>query len=138
LDALMAATTEDVRQLEGIGPAMAQSILDFFSRPRHREIIAKLRAAGVRVEEETQSSDPTPLAGKTFVITGTLPTMSRERAGELIEKSGGKVTGSVSAKTDYLLVGDSPGGTKYDKARKLNTPMISEDDLKRLIGMAEG
>jgi DNA ligase (NAD+) len=137
LDALMAATVDDLRQLEGVGPTMAQSIVDFFSRPRHREIIAKLRAAGVRLEEEAQNAVSGPLMGKTFVITGTLPTISRERAAELIEHAGGKVTGSVSAKTDYLLLGDSPGAAKYDKARKLNTPMISEDDLKRLIGLVE-
>jgi DNA ligase (NAD+) len=136
LDALMAATVEDLRQLGGIGPTIAESIVDFFSRRRHRDIIAKLRAAGVRMEEEMQSNGPAPLLGKTFVITGTLPSMSRERASELIEQHGGKVAGSVSAKTDYLLVGDNPGGTKYEKARKLNTPMISEDDLSRLIGQS--
>jgi len=82
------------------------------------------------VEEET----PSTLAGLTFVITGTLPSMSRDEAKALIERHGGKVTGSVSGKTDYLLVGEAPGGTKYNKSRELGVPMIGEVEL---LGMVE-
>lgn len=135
LDALMAATQEELQQLEGIGPTLAESIVDFFRRPRHRQIVEKLRRAGVHLQEEIETREQElPLAGKTFVITGTLPTMSRERAKALIEQYGGKVTGSVSSKTDYLLVGDAPGAAKYNKARQLQVLLISQDDLLKMIG----
>ena len=139
LDRLMAATQEELQQLEGIGPTIAASIADFFGRPRHREIIAKLKHAGVRTEEEVvqPTGAALPLTGKTFVITGTLPSLSRDQAKALIEQFGGKVTGSVSAKTDYLLMGASPG-SKQEKALKLGVPILSEDDLHHLIGEKPG
>ncbi|NLS79369.1 MAG: NAD-dependent DNA ligase LigA [Chloroflexi bacterium] len=139
LDRLMAATQEELQQLEGIGPTIAASIADFFGRPRHREIIAKLKHAGVRTEEEVvqPTGAALPLTGKTFVITGTLPSLSRDQAKALIEQFGGKVTGSVSAKTDYLLMGASPG-SKQEKALKLGVPILSEDDLHHLIGEEPG
>ncbi len=135
LDALMSTSLEELQQIEGIGPHTAASILDYFSRPRHRELIEKLRRYGVRLEDRPAAeAGPLPLAGMTFVITGTLPSMSREAATELIQRYGGKVTGSVSAKTTYLLVGDNPGATKYEAARKLGIPLLDEDGLRRLIG----
>ncbi len=134
LDALMNASAEELQEIEGIGPTIAESIVSFFQLPRNREVIEALRAAGVRLSEEPKpTTTAAPLADKTFVITGTLPSMSREAAKELIEAHGGRVVGSVSAKTDFLLVGDDPGGTKYNKARTLGVPMIGEDDLRRMI-----
>ena len=136
IDRLASATEEELQQLEGIGPETARSIVEYFRRPRHREILEKLRRAGVRMAEEAPAEKPAagPLAGKTFVITGTLPHMTREEATALIEAAGGKVASSVSSKTDYLVVGEAPGGTKYNKARELGIPMIDEAELLRMLG----
>ena len=142
VDELMAATQEELEAIEGLGPNTAGSIVEWFGRERHRLLIEKLRRAGVRMEEAREQKEevveeetPQPLAGLTFVITGTLPSMSRAEAKSLIERHGGRVTGSVSGKTDYLLVGEAPGGSKYNKARELGVPMIGEAEL---LGMIEG
>ncbi len=133
IDALMNATREELEAIEGIGPRIAASVVDFFSRPRNRQIIEKLRRAGVRMEEKVEVAEVRrPLEGLTFVITGTLPSMSREEAKALIERHGGKVTSSVSRKTDYLVVGEAPGATKYNKAKSLGVPMIDEAELLRM------
>mgnify|MGYP005839355087 CR=1 FL=1 len=135
IDALMQAGQEEMQNVEGIGPRIAASVVDYFRRPRHRELIEKLRRADLRLAEEKRVEEKVlPLTGKTFVITGTLPTMSREAATAFIEQHGGKVTGSVSAKTDYLVVGESPGGTKYRKAEQLGVPMIDEAQLREMVG----
>ncbi|MGB9593049.1 MAG: NAD-dependent DNA ligase LigA, partial [Anaerolineae bacterium] len=137
IDALMAATEEELQQVPGLGPYTARAVVEFFASPSNRAVIEKLRRAGVRLADVRAEAPagPQPLAGKTFVITGTLPTMSREEATEYIRAHGGKVTDSVSAKTDYLVVGASPGGTKYNRAVQLGIPMIDEAALRR---MAEG
>ena len=136
IDELMAATQEELETIEGLGPHTAGGIVEWFGRERHRALIEKLRRAGVRMEEklEVEEEIPQTLAGLTFVITGTLPSMSRDEAKALIERHGGKVTGSVSGKTDYLLAGEAPGGTKYNKARELGVTMIGEAEL---LGMIE-
>jgi len=132
--ALMAASPESLEEIEGIGPTLAQSIVGFFSRKRHRELIEKLDRRGVSLEERPVAErGPAPLEGLTFVITGTLPTMSREEALALIVRNGGKVTGSVSSRTDYLLVGHNPGASKYRKAQSLDVPRLSETDLLEMI-----
>jgi DNA ligase (NAD+) len=134
VDALMATSSVALQEIPGIGPQLAESIVDFFGRPRHRELIEKLRRNGVRLEGEAQTQrGPAPLAGMTFVITGTLPSMSREAAAALIATHGGKVTGSVSKNTTYLVAGDSPGGTKYGAAQKLGVPVLDEEGMMRLI-----
>ncbi|MFQ6014667.1 MAG: NAD-dependent DNA ligase LigA [Anaerolineae bacterium] len=134
IEALMSATQGELEEVEGLGPHTASSIIKFFKEERNRKIIEKLRHAGVRMErQEGEEEGPRPLEGKTFVITGTLPSMSREAAKALIAQYGGKVTSSVSSKTDYLLVGEAPGGTKYNKAQKLGIPMIDEEELRRMI-----
>ncbi len=134
LDALAAASQEELQQIPGIGPKLAESIADWFSRETNRRVLAKLKAAGVRTEvERGEVAGPQPLAGLTFVITGTLPTMSREQATELIQAHGGKVTGSVSSKTDYLVVGEKPG-SKLDKAQKLGVRVIDEATLRHMVG----
>jgi len=137
LDALMAASTEELEGIEGIGPETAEAVRQWFGNPRNRQLIEKLRAAGLRLTAERPAAraEALPLAGKTFVVTGTLPSFSREEAEAFIQAHGGKVSGSVSKKTDYLVVGEAPGATKYNKAQELGIPMIDEAELKR---MAEG
>ena len=135
VDALMKATEDDLQDLEGIGPRIAKSVVDYFSRAPHQKLIEKLRRAGVRMAAERveKAEETLLLRGLTFVVTGTLPTLSREAAKELIEEHGGKVTGSVSSRTDYLLAGESPGGTKMRRAEQLEIPRISEDELRAMI-----
>ncbi len=132
LDALTATTLEELQTIEGVGPNTALAIVDWFARPRNRELIAKLKAAGVWPVAETRTVGAQPLAGLTFVITGTLPTMSREDATALIETHGGKVTGSVSKKTNYLLAGEN-AGSKLTKAQELNVPVLGEEQLRALL-----
>ncbi|MGD1995449.1 MAG: NAD-dependent DNA ligase LigA [Anaerolineae bacterium] len=135
IDALAAAAEEELQSIEGVGPRIAQAVIDWFERPRHRKIIEKLRQAGVRMEEEAPAEEgPQPLDGLTFVITGTL-SRPRNEVAAMIEQHGGRVTGSVSSRTDYLIVGESPGGTKYRTAEELGVPTISEE---RLMAMIEG
>lgn len=135
IDALMAASVEDLQEIAGIGEVLARSVVGFLTLGHNRELIARLRERGVRLADVAMHEErPAPLSGLTFVITGTLPTLSREAATALISEQGGKVTGSVSGNTNYLVVGDKPGGSKYDRARSLGVPMISEEELRALIG----
>lgn len=138
LDALSKATLEDLMQIEGIGPNIAQAILDWFARPGNRRVLEKLKAAGVwpRAETPTQAA-AAPLAGLTFVITGTLSGFSREEAKAFIEAHGGKVTDSVSRNTNYLVVGENPG-SKLQKALQLGIPLLDEAGLRRLIEERSG
>lgn len=135
VDRLAAASEEELQQIPGIGPEIARAVAEWFRRPRHREIIEKLRRAGVRLSEEAPPAEvgPQPLAGLTFVITGTL-SRPREEVAAMIERYGGKVTDSVSRKTDYLVVGEAPGGTKFRRAQELGVPMINEAQLMEMIG----
>jgi DNA ligase (NAD+) len=134
LDALASAPRQELEQIPGIGPKLAESVADWFSRETNRRVVEKLKAAGVRTKaEEVEVVGPQPLAGLTFVITGTLPTMSREQAKAFIETHGGKVTGSVSGKTDYLLAGER-AGSKLAKAEKLGVPVIDEAALEGMVG----
>jgi len=135
LDEVAAAGREELESIEGLGPHTAGAIVEWFARPRNQAFVDKLRRAGVRLEQEAPSVPVEgPLDGLTFVITGTLPTMSREEATRFVERHGGRVTGSVSGKTSYLLVGDSPGGSKYRKAQQLEVPMIDEARLLDMVG----
>ena len=135
MDALAHASVEELDAIEGIGESLAQSISAWFGDAYHQSVLAKLRQAGVNMQAEAKEKAGDQLEGKTFVLTGTLPTLSREQAGALIEAHGGKVSDSVSKKTSYLLMGESPG-SKAEKAAKLGVPIISEGDLKALIGQA--
>jgi DNA ligase (NAD+) len=115
---------------------MAAAILDWFGRERNQLVLKKLKAAGVwPVMEPSAVHGPRtgPLSGLTFVVTGTLPTLSRDDAKELIESHGGKVTDSVSKKTSYLVLGEAPG-SKYDKAKELGVKIIGEEELRKLVG----
>lgn len=132
LEALSRATFEELQSIEGIGPEIASAVVAYFADPRNRALIEKLRAGGVRLEAEKRALTSEKLAGLTFVLTGTLPTMTREQATELIETHGGKVSSSVSKKTSYVVAGESPG-SKLDKARELGVPVIDETGLRQLI-----
>jgi DNA ligase (NAD+) len=134
LDALMAADAESLMQVPEVGPVVAQSIAQFFAEPHNREVVEQLRAAGVSwAEVAVQHSQPGALLGKTFVLTGTLPNMPREDAKERIEAAGGKVTGSVSKKTDYVVAGADPG-SKFTKAQELGITILDEASLLSLLG----
>jgi DNA ligase (NAD+) len=133
IDGLMNASAEDIAAIHGIGEVVGHSVVDFFSQKGNRAVIEKLRKAGVRMADEGVAPvGEGPLRDKTFVLTGTLPTLSREEATALIEQAGGKVTSSVSKKTDYVLAGESPG-SKYDKAVEVGTTIIGEDELRALL-----
>jgi DNA ligase (NAD+) len=128
LDAIMDASVEQLLQVADVGPIVAQSLRTFFDQPHNREVVEQLRACGLSWPEgEPAEQTPKPLAGKTFVITGTLPTLSRDQAKDMLEALGAKVAGSVSKKTDYLLAG-SDAGSKLDKARELGVAVIDETD----------
>ncbi len=133
LDDLAQASPDRLQRIEGIGPNTAAAITDWFARPTNRKLVAKLKRAGVwpTVELLAEEIGPGPLAGMTFVITGTLPTMTREQAKTLIEACGGKVSGSVSRRTSYLVVGDSPG-SKLDEARRLGVKQVDQAGLQAL------
>ncbi|HWQ14495.1 MAG TPA: NAD-dependent DNA ligase LigA [Roseiflexaceae bacterium] len=137
LEALADATEEQIDAIEGIGPAIAQSVVQFFQVPENRALVQKLRDVGVQTASQSRRAPAgDALAGKTFVITGTLPSMSREQAEELIKSHGGKVAGSVSKKTSYLLVGADPGGAKFSRAQELGVPLLDEAGLRALLGEA--
>ena len=135
LDRLMDASLEQLLEVNDVGPVVAQSIRTFFDQPHNREVVEQLRAAGVSWEEGEGSAllaAPKPLSGKTFVLTGTLPTLSRDRAKDLLEAAGAKVAGSVSKKTDYVVAG-AEAGSKLDKARELGIAVVGEDELLALL-----
>jgi DNA ligase (NAD+) len=135
LDPLMAATAEELTAVEGIGPVIAERIVHFFGDEAHRAEVERFRELGVRWEKLAQRSGAAaagPLAGKTFVLTGTLPSLSRSEAEARIEAAGGKVTGSVSKKTDYVVAGEA-AGSKLAKARELGVSVLDEDGLLQLL-----
>jgi DNA ligase (NAD+) len=131
MSTIAAASEEQLTAIEGVGQVAAQTIREWFSSARNRRLIEKLERAGVKMTEERIKVSG-PLVGKSFVITGTLPTLSRETATEMIEAAGGKVTSSVAKKTDYLLVGENPG-SKLARAESLGTEIIDEEGLKKLL-----
>ena len=134
LEALMSADAEALQRVPDVGPVVAESIAGFFAEAHNREVIAGLTEAGVRGEAEARTEDSVAvLRGQTFVLTGSLPSLSREAAGALIEAAGGKVSGSVSKKTDYVVAGED-AGSKLDKARALGITVIGEDGLRKLLG----
>jgi DNA ligase (NAD+) len=133
LDALMNASEEELLQVEEVGSTVAQSIISFFQDGRNREMIRKLREAGVQIIEEVSPQKAGALAGKTFVFTGTLKTLTRGQAEALVKALGARVSSSVSRKTDYVVAGEEPG-SKLQKARELGVPVLSEEEFRRLLG----
>ncbi|MBC7362538.1 MAG: NAD-dependent DNA ligase LigA [Candidatus Aminicenantes bacterium] len=135
LEKLARASEEELMTLEDVGPKVARSIVFFFAQPENRELIKKLKEAGLKFKETTEKVGPQPLQGLTFVLTGTLSSMTREQAKEKIERLGGSVSSSVSKKTDYLIVGEEPG-SKLDKARQLGVKTLDEKEFLKLLGEA--
>jgi len=133
LDAVMAADVEDLQQVPDVGPVVAASIARFFAEPHNVEVIEQLRAAGVHwTEGESAAVVGSPIAGKTFVLTGALPTLTRDEARDMIEALGGKVAGSVSKKTDYVVAG-AEAGSKLDKAQALGVTILDENQFRELL-----
>ena len=132
LDVIKAKSEAELAEVHGIGDEIARAIVTFFQEPRNVELIDRLKAAGVVVGAPVTPVGPTPLIGKTFVVTGTLPTLSREAARELIERHGGRVASSVSKKTSYVVVGEAPG-SKADDARRLGVTVLDEAGLLELV-----
>jgi DNA ligase (NAD+) len=132
MDALAAASVEELQGVEEVGPKVAESILQFFREPRNCELVEKLRAASLDFAYEPERPAGGPLQGLTFVLTGTLPTLSREMARAMIERAGGKVAGSVSKKTNYVVAGED-AGSKLEKARSLGITVVDELELRRLL-----
>jgi DNA ligase (NAD+) len=133
LDAIMDASLEQLLEVNDVGPTVAQSLRTFFDQPHNREVVEQLRACGVHWEEGAPAERAAqPLAGKTFVLTGTFPTLKREQAKEMLEAAGAKVAGSVSKKTDYLVAGEE-AGSKLDKARELGVAVIDEAAMLALL-----
>ena len=132
MDQLQEASEEELAQIEGFGGIMAKEVAAFFQKDSAKELVARLKELGVNMEARRQETQSAALAGRIFVLTGTLPTMSRKEATQLIESHGGKVTSSVSKKTSYVLAGEEAGG-KLDKARQLEIPILTEEELLRML-----
>jgi DNA ligase (NAD+) len=137
IDRVMDASIEQLLTVKDVGPIVAQSIHTFFAQPHNREVVEQLRAAGVRWDEHDgvlANAAPQPLAGRTLVLTGTLPTLSRDQAKDMIEAAGGKVSGSVSKKTHFVVAG-AEAGSKLDKARELGLTILDEAGLLDLLAL---
>ena len=134
IDRLMDASVEQLVEVPDVGPVVAQSIRLFFDQLHNREVVEQLRAAGVAWDEHdgVAAAEPLPFAGRTFVLTGTLPTLGREEAKAMVEAVGGKVSGSVSKKTHWVVAG-AEAGSKLDKARELGVPVIDEAGLRAML-----
>ena len=135
LDDVFAASVDQLTECEDVGEVIAQSVVQWHGDPRNRKLIERLRKAGLNFKSQLYQpkAKAGPLAGKTFVLTGTLPNLKREEAAAKIEAAGGKVSGSVSKKTDYVVAGEE-AGSKLDKAQKLGVKIIDEAELLRLCG----
>src|SRR5262249_43391384 len=130
-DAIMKANAEELEEVNEVGPRIAESIAEFFSDPHNRKLVDDLRKAGLTLTGQKKEKG-TKLAGKTFVLTGTLANYSRDEAKKLIEDAGGRVSGSVSKKTDYVVAG-ADAGSKLDKAKELGVAVIGEEEMTNLI-----
>ena len=131
LDAIMKAGEEELQEVNEVGPRIAKSIVEFFQEPRNRELVERLRKAGLTFTGSKKERG-TKLAGKTFVLTGTLSRYSRDEAKKMIEDAGGRVSGSVSKKTDYVVAG-TDAGSKLDKAKELGVEVVGENEMEALI-----
>jgi DNA ligase (NAD+) len=135
LEKLLNVRKEELLQIEGIGPKVAEAVEQFFANPQNRNMILELQALGVRPKERKPGVSPvTPIQGKTFVFSGTLERFSRKEAEELVRKKGGEVASTVSSRVDYLVIGENPG-SKVDAARKKNVPILTEEEFYRLLGI---
>jgi DNA ligase (NAD+) len=132
MDRIMAATEEELAAADGVGPTIARSVRDWFEVDWHRDVVAKWRSAGVRMADAGEHAGPGPLTGVTVVVTGSLRDYSRDEATAAIQERGGKVTGSVSKKTGFVVVGADPG-SKYDKAVQVKAPILDDDGFRVLL-----
>jgi len=132
LDAIAEADVETLQQAEEVGPKVAESIHQFFREPRNRELVERLRAAGLKFDHPKKLKQVGAFDGLTFVLTGSLSSMTREQAAGRIEAEGGKVTGSVSKKTSYVVAGEE-SGSKLDKARTLGVPVLDEEKFLEIL-----
>jgi DNA ligase (NAD+) len=132
IEAIDEAAVEELSSVDGVGPTIAVSLKEWFAVEWHREVVRKWRASGVRMSEDRVDDGPRPLEGLSVVVTGTLAAFSRDQATEAVTSRGGKVTGSVSKKTHFVVVGDNPG-SKYDKAMSLKVPVLDEDGFRVLL-----
>ena len=132
-DRLMAASAEELTEVDDIGAVSAECIRNFFAEEKNREVIRRLQEYGVRMSAREEEISDSLISGKTIVVTGTLPTLGRKEAQELIERYGGKASGSVSKKTDYVLAGEN-AGSKLKKAEELGIPVLTEEELLAMIG----
>ena len=132
MDALMNATQEELQEVNEVGPRIAQSIVEFFQERRNRELVQQLRSAGLGFTGNKKQRG-TKLAGKTFVLTGTLARYTRDEAKKMLEDAGGKVASSVSKKTDYVVAG-ADAGSKLDKAKELGVKVVDEKEMEKLLG----
>jgi DNA ligase (NAD+) len=132
IDAVMAANAQELERVEEVGPRISEAILEFFSRPANRVLVEKLKGACVVMTAEKRQRT-SQLEDLTFVLTGTLPNLTRDEAKQKIEAAGGKVSGSVSKKTSYLVAGEE-AGSKLDKAQQLKVPILDEAELLKLLG----
>ncbi|RME27225.1 MAG: NAD-dependent DNA ligase LigA, partial [Deltaproteobacteria bacterium] len=133
LEKLSEADEEQLMAIDGVGPEVATSVRTFFQQPENRMLVEKLLKAGLEIEQPDQArSDHRPLEGKTVVLTGTLASMDRRSAKELIQRLGGRVSSSVSRKTDLVIAGDNPG-SKLDRARELSVAVIGEEEFLAMV-----
>ncbi len=133
IDRVEQASEEELAEIYGIGPRIAQSVALYFRQPENRHQIEQLREVGVSMKEAGVTAGPRPLAGKTFVLTGGLETLTRDEAKDLIVRAGARVTSSVSKQTDYVVVGKDPG-SKFDDSTRLGVPTLDETAFKTLVG----
>jgi DNA ligase (NAD+) len=132
MDRIMAATEEELAAADGVGPTIATAVRDWFTVDWHRDVVEKWRQAGVRMADAGEDAPPGPLTGVTVVVTGSLRDYSRDEATSAIQERGGKVTGSVSKKTGFVVVGADPG-SKYDKAVQVKAPILDDDGFRVLL-----
>jgi DNA ligase (NAD+) len=137
VETIAAADMDTLSSVEGVGPTIAQAIVEWFADSRHRQIVERIRSGGARMEEAGQASGPGPLDGTTVVVTGTLAGFSRDAATAAVQQRGGKISGSVSKKTSFVVVGELPG-SKYDKAVQLGVPVLDEDGFRTLLADGPG
>ena len=133
MKAIADADLETLQQAEEVGPKVAESIHEFFREPRNRDLVERLRKAGLKFDHPKKVKKAGPFDGMTFVLTGTLASMTREQAAERVEGGGGKVSGSVSKKTNYVVAGEE-AGSKIDKARALGVPVLTEERFLEMLG----
>ena len=133
LDRIMAASGEELAAVDGVGPTVAAAVVDWFAVDWHRDVVDRLRSGGVNDRDDTGDEGPRPLEGITVVITGSLDGYSRDSSTEAVQRLGGRVSGSVSKKTSFVVAGEAPGAAKYDKAWQLGVPLLDEAGFELLL-----